>query len=237
MAALFSYLQRTEELINDIKQQMLNPAILKTFVNTARRQIAGQGECIRYLGSLTLTIDQRNYNFSAVSLGTSATNGISAALNVRAIRYAVGDGYQWIRPRSWPWFDFYKMNNPVPGSGAPEAWAQYAQGSTGSFYIDPIPDLSYVLTLDCTCYPIDLVVDATVEAIPVLWTDAIPYFAAYLAYLYVQRADAAKNMLSLYEMFMQRARASANPSINTYLYEQSEDPAQINKLGVQRAAQ
>lgn len=233
---LFQYMQETQQLLLDVRQELLTPAFLITFINRARRQIAGEAECIRYLGTISTTVAQRNYNFSSVSLGTSSTNGISAILHTRSMRYAVASGYQWIRPRGWPWFDLYRMNNPVPSSGPPTVWSQYAQGSTGSFYLDPIPDLAYDLTLDTVCYPIDLATDTTVEAIPLLWTDAVPYYTAYLAYLYVQNQNAANAIFSQYEMFVGRARKAANPSVLTYLYEQSEDAAQINKLGVQRAA-
>lgn len=232
---LYSYQQTVQQLLSDMKQELVNPAMLVTFINIARRQLAGESNCLRVLGTISTTVAQRNYNFSSVSLGTSSVTGVSSVLNVRAMRYAVASGYQWVRPRPWPWFDLFCMNNPVPASGAPARWAQYAQGSTGSFYLDPIPDLIYVLTLDCTCYPINLVDDTTVEAIPPLWTDAVAFFAAHLAYLNAQKMDSSKNMLDMYQMFLKRARSAANPAVNTYLYEQAADPTQINKIGVQKS--
>lgn len=219
---------------------------LDSWINTARGQLAGEGECIRSIGTISTVIGQRNYNFSALSFGSSATTGIQGAINVRRISYNVGTGTQWIPPREWEYFDLYHMNNPVPVNGPPTVWAQYAQGAatpatgsaaTGSFYIDPPPDIVYTLNCDCVCYPIVLASDATVEAIPYLWTDAVPFFAAYYAFLTAQtgaRMADAERMYGYYKEFLNRARMMSNPSVNRSQYEQAADPASINKLGVQQ---
>lgn len=225
---------------------------LNLWINTARGQLAGEAECVRYLASVTTVVGQRNYNFSAISTGTQAVSGISGVIHVRSIMYAVASGYKWVRPRPWEWYQLYKLNNPVPPSGAPTTWAQFGQGSagsgsitgigagsliSGSFYVDPIPDLAYTLLLDCCCYPQQLTADADVEAIPYLWTDAVPYFAAWYALLSAQsssRLADAERMYGYYQTFVGRARQAANPSVNRYLYEQSVDPTQSNKLGLQR---
>lgn len=219
---------------------------LDSWINTARGQLAGEGECIRSIGTISTVIGQRNYNFSALNFGSSVTTGIQGAINVRRISYNVGTGTQWIPPREWEYFDLYYMNNPVPVNGPPVVWAQYAQGAatpatgsaaTGSFYIDPPPDIVYTLNCDCVCYPIVLANDTTVEAIPYLWTDAVPFFAAYYAFLTAQtgaRMADAERMYGYYKEFLNRARMMSNPSVNRSQYEQAADPASINKLGVQQ---
>jgi hypothetical protein len=221
---------------------------LDVWINKARAQLAGEGECIRAIGTISTVVGQRAYNFSNISFGTSSVTGIQGALNVRRITYSVASGQQWIPPREWEYFDLYYMNNPVPVNGPPEVWAQYAQGAatpasgsaaTGSFYIDPPPDAVYTLNCDCTCYPIVLADNTTVEAIPYLWTDAVPFFAAYYAFLTSQtgaRAADAERMYGYYKEFLNRARQMSNPSVNRSQYEQAADPASINKLGVQQRA-
>jgi|ERR1700722_6289215 len=224
-------------------------ANLDLWINTARGQLAGEGECVRSIGTISTVIGQRAYNFSSISFGTPAVTGIQGAINVRRITYSVASGQQWIPPREWEYFDLYHVNNPVPQPGPPIVWAQYAQGSatpaagssaSGSFWIDPPPDAVYQLNCDCTCYPITLANDATIEAIPYLWTDAVPFFAAYWAFLSAQtgaRQADADRMYNYYKEFLNRARQAANPSVNRSQYEQAPDPATINKLGVQRSAQ
>ena len=167
--------------------------------------------------------------------------------------YAVASGYQWVRPRPWSWFWLFKMNNPVPQQGAPTVWSQFSQGASGqgsetgigagtmtsgSFYIDPPPDLVYSLLIDCSCYPAALAADTDVEAVPYLFTDAVPYFAAYLALMSSQtsiRMEYAQKMFDLYKMFVDRASQASAPNVNRFLYERQADPTTINKLGVQQS--
>jgi hypothetical protein len=147
----------------------------------------------------------------------------------------VGSGYQWMTPRNWEWFLLYYKGEVVPQTaGIPIIWAQSQQGASGVFSVHPVPDAPYVLNIDAIFYPIPLVDDTTTEAIPVAWTEAVPYFAAYMAYLTVQNGERAKAMLEMYSMFMERARRFANPSVNRYLYQQAVDPTMIAKLGLQQ---
>lgn len=215
------------------------------WINIARGQLAGEAECVWVSATISTVIGQRNYNFSALNTGVSATNGIQGAIHVRAIRYNVASGQQWITPRPTEWFDLYSLNNPVPVNGPPTSWAQYGQGSagtgtgsgsSGSFYIDPPPDAVYVLNCSCICYPIALVDDTTVEAIPYLWTDAVPFFAAYYALMSAQsgsRQGEAARMYEMYKEFVARARQSANPDVLRWQYRQSVDLTQPQKLGLQ----
>ena len=234
---LTAYLAATANLLQNPTAPiaLYDTADLTTWINTARNQLAAESECIRSLATINTVIGTRNYNFTALNTGVSATNGIQQPINVRSILYAVGSGQKWMRPRSWEWFQFYALNNPVPPSGAPQRWAQFSQGATGSFYIDPLPDTVYALTCDCPCLPIPLVDNTTVEAIPPLWTDAVSYFAAYLALLSAQsgaRSAEANRMYERYEEFMNRARRFSNPSVTRYIYEQERDPTTANKLGI-----
>jgi hypothetical protein len=227
---------------------LYSPANLDLWINKARGQIAGEGECVRAIGSVTTTIGQRVYPFSAISVGTAATTGIQGVINVRRIHYLVATGEKLVKNKSWEWFDNYRLNNPVPQQGFPLEWAQYGQGSSGgnptgggfgfivsgSFYIDPPPDLAYTLLCDCVCYPQTLTTDGDIEAIPYLWTDAVPYFAAYLALMSAQtgqRIQQAQQMKQLYSEFAQRARGYATPAVTRGHYEQVEDPTLANKLG------
>ncbi len=246
------------QYLTDLKNLLQNPSSptslydntsLTRYLNIARGQVATEGECVRVIGTIQTTIGLRSYNFSALNIGVVATTGVQGVMHVRRINYNVASGQKWFTGRSWEYFDLYHINNPVPDSGPPAAWAQYAQGSagtntgsgaSGSFYIDPLPDIAYTLNCDCVCYPQPLVTDGDVEAIPYPWTDAVPFFAAYYAYLSSQtgaRQADADRMYGRYQEFLSRARRSANPSVNKFAYEQSGDPTAQNKLGMQAAKQ
>lgn len=249
---LNSYIANTQNLLQNpgAPSTLYTTANVTTWVNIARGQLAGEAECVRAIGTIATAVGQRVYNFSSIDLGTPSATGVQGAINVRRMQYNVGSGQKWVKGKSWEWFDFQRFNNPVPQSGAPTEWAQYGQGSagsgsitgvgsgtllSGSLYIDPLPDTIYILNVDCVCYPQALAADTDIEAISYLWTDAVPYFAAYLALMSAQtnmRMEQAQRYFQLYQLFVQRARQAANPSQNRYAYEQSGDPTRANKLGM-----
>src|SRR6267154_143437 len=185
---LDQYVLRTQQLLQSpaAPTELYPQTDLVQWINQGRGQVAGEGKCIRNIGTLTTVIGQRNYNFSDINFGASVTTGIAGAINVRSIQVGIGGGLKLINARGWTWFNFYNMSNVTPQNGEPREWAQLAQGVSGSFYIDPPPADAYTLMCDCVCYPIDLGDDSSVEAIPYLWTDAVAYFAAYLAFLSAQ---------------------------------------------------
>ena len=247
---LTAYEQQTSQLLQNppAPTALYTTALLKGYINTARGQLAGEGQCIRAIGTIATVVGQRAYNFASINLGVAATTGIQGAIHVRRISIDIGLGQKWMTPRSWEWFDLYHLNNVVPQNDIPTDWSQYAQGAatpvgasaaSGSFYLDPPPNDIYTLNCDCVCYPIPLVDDTTVEAIPYLWTDAVPFFAAYYALLSSQtsvRTRDAGEMLQYYNEFVGRARNAANPSVLTTMYQQSQDPAAAGKLGQRQQA-
>lgn len=248
---LTAYLNQTRRLLQNppAPVSLYSDADLTDYINIARGQLAGDGECIRVRATIPTVVGQRPYNFSSLNTGVAATNGVRGAMYVRSMFYGVGDGQKWMTPRPWEWFELYALNNAIPANAVPTTWSQYGQGSagtstgsaaTGSFYLDPAPDAIYTLYCDSVCYPIALVDNTTVEAIPYLWTDAVPFFAAYFALLSAQtsaRQADAERLYGHYETFVQRARKSANPSVLRWQYQQATDPAQMAKLGLQAPRQ
>ena len=165
---LNSYVTQTRRLLQlpAAPSTLYTDVDLKSYINTARAQLAGEGECIRALGTQSTVAGTNVYPFSGFNLGVSATTGIGGAIHVRSLAYQIASGQRWITPRGWEWFNFYILNDPVSGQSAnwaaPHTWAQYGQGTVppagttigqgGSFYIN-VPDDAYVLVGDCVCYP------------------------------------------------------------------------------------
>jgi hypothetical protein len=239
---LTSYENQTEQLLqNPAAPATLYPtAVLDTYINTARVQVAGESGCIRYMATAAITTGNRGpYAFSGFNTGTSSANGIQGVLNARAMWYQSGSGQVWITPRSFDWFSIYDLNTTAPASGPPQEWAQYGQGVNGTVYVNQDPDQNYTLNVDAICYPIPLASDSTVEAIPPLWQTAVPYFAAYLALLAAQtgaRVQDAQKMLQLYELFTARARKFANPEVMPLQYDQAVPQVQAAQYGGQGKA-
>lgn len=244
---LTAYINSTRRLLqlpSSASTALYSDADLTSWINTARGQLAGEAECIRVHGSLNTVADQRSYNFSDINVGVPATNGVQGVMHVSSLNITIASGQKWLTPRPWPWFSLYNNNNVVPQTGVPTEWAQYGQGSagtgtgtgaTGTFFLDPTPDDVYALIPNTVCYPIALVDDTTVESIPYLWTDAVPFFAAYYALLSAQnnaRFADAERYFNHYTTFVERARKASNPSVNRWMYSGAGDPAQAAKMQV-----
>jgi hypothetical protein len=250
---LSNYLTQTRSLLQlpgTASTSLYTDADLTRWINIARGQVAGEGECIRVVGTIQTVIGQRPYRFQDVNVGVPATTGVQGVINIGSISYAVGNGELWMPPRPWPWFTLFELNNAVPPPGPPRTWAQFGQGAApsgasntqvngGSFYVSPIPDAIYQLNCNSVCYPIALVDDTTVEALPYFWTDAVPFFAAYFGLMSAQTnarmAEAAQMYKGHYNEFMDRARKQSNPDVNRWMYRQAGDPSQGPKMGLSKA--
>lgn len=243
---LAQYLTQTQRLLQlpAAPTSLYTTPDLTSYINTARGQLAGEAECVRTIGTISTVAGQNAYQFSAINIGVPATTGIYGILNIQTILYTVGSGMRRLNTRPWPWFELYYMNNPVTQQGVPTEWSRYGQGASptatgptqgGTFYVNPVPDDVYVLNCDCVCYPSALADDTTAESIPYPWTDCVPFFAAYYAYLSAQtgaRQADAERMYNHYETFLARARKQTNSSLQRWQQPQAEDPAQASKFGI-----
>jgi hypothetical protein len=206
--AINAYLQQVQRLLNNPTASLYNTADLIVYINIARGQIAGEGECIRQYATLAVATGTNIYNFTAFTTTTGI--GIQGVLNIRMAQVS-GQG-QLMESRPWEWLNTYYLTN-TNTNVVPSVWAQYAQGSLGTFFVAPTPSSNSTIKADTICYPINLNADSDPEGIPWPWTDAIPFFAAFLAYLNAQRDADAQNMYARYEMFMRRARQMATPTV------------------------
>jgi hypothetical protein len=171
--------------------------------------------------------------FALLTMAIAVPTGVSAVFNVRGATLNIASGQIWLAPRPFPYFQLYYLNNPVPQPGVPAVYSQFGQGENGTLYFSPLPDFNYVANVDAVCVPQALVDDTTVEAIPAPYTDAVPYYAAYLAFLSAQRAADADRMFQEYSKFASRARQMSNGSVNPGQYPQQPDPTRANLLGAQ----
>lgn len=210
---LDQYITQVQTLLHDPYAQFYPTATLTGFINEARQQLALEGECVRGLGTVSTVANQGLYQNAAVLVPTVPA-GISGLIVPRTIFWNLLP----LENRSWDWFQFYWLGLATPPSNSPAAWCPFVMGGTttarqaaGSFYIGPLPNTVYNLTVDGIWFPEDLTSDNTPEAIPYPWSDAVQFYATFLAFLDSQRAEDARNMLETYELFMQRARGIVTP--------------------------
>lgn len=93
----------------------------------------------------------------------------------------------------------------------PAICAQFGRGTEGSFYLYPISSQPYQIEFDCTCLPIDLIDDQSVEAIPQPWCDLVPFLGAHYAFLEMQNLNAANYYDTLFNRKMADFSAWAQP--------------------------
>jgi hypothetical protein len=216
--ALNAYITRTQQLLHDPTGVYYAQPDLISYINTARGQVAMEAMCVRVLppsanpGENLTVLQQEVYPFSTVNTLIQASfPGVQGIIGVLTVAVAQGTTLKPVC-QQWVWSDFQAQlrSYNIGLLNYPSIWAQYGQGAGGSIYLWPIPSGTYPMDWDCYCLPVDLVDDTTAEAIPYPWTDAIPYFAAYLAYQNAQRPADADRMMAQYDMFMKRGTGGSN---------------------------
>ncbi len=195
--ALAAYQAITLRLLNDPTNAVYPIGDVTAAINTGRGQIAGATHCIRT--TLSRSTVPGTGDYALLSFPTLASaSGVLVALAPQ-----MGDcaGF-FLAQREWEWFFKYDYARQTRRTGRPQEWAIQQPAPRGFVSLDPVPDQVYSLAFDMACLPVDLADDTTIEAIPYPWTDAIPYFAAYLLYQDKQRTADAQAMLQRWGEFM-----------------------------------
>ena len=183
---------------------LIATATLDSYINIARNQVAADGECVRYPAVLGTTASTQSYYFSQIPV--SGLAGVQSVIAVRSAQIGISPVYII----SWERFSRYYLNSGQ--AGTPLVCAQQGQGTAGTLFFSPIPTGPFAVVLDTVCLPITLTTDSTPEAIPLLWTDAVPFYAAWLAMQSLQRQADAQMMLERYTALMRRGRQLATSS-------------------------
>lgn len=306
MPNLNEYLQLTQLLMRDARQDLLIPADLITFINRARREIAMKTQCLRVLTPITGAV----ITASVVAAGTGYSNSPTITLTapdfpsgqgpfpsgdqataaaivqggtIAAVDITYG-GAGYFQPtasvtdvtgtgasvtvsvsalnqlnQGQEVYNFADVDlSPFPGVESifaiksvsilfsnfryslscysfstyqalirqwaqqwqyvPAVCAQYGQGVAGSFYMYPIPSQAYQMEWDCFCLPSDLTTNDSDEALPMPWTEAVPYYSAYLSFLSLMNFNAAKFYLEQFDMFCNRYSTYARPGRAVSMY-------------------
>jgi hypothetical protein len=214
--SLFTYVTITQRLLQDTKQQRFNWFDLIDWINIGRVQCALEGEAVHAVASLTTTTSQVGYSFSSIGSLSTGTQGIITVRNI----WNTSSGFQKIiASREWEYFMNTVYGQPPAAAGPPTMWAQVQQGNAGTIYLNPEPDQAYSLSLDTIQIPSALSLNSDDDALPLPFIDAVPYYAAYMAYLTVNDFERAEKMFMAYKVFVARARSMSVPTILPRQYE------------------
>lgn len=137
-----------------------------------------------------MTDGQEVYPFSSIDL--SATPGVRSIISVKSVSVLYAN---WRYTLACPSFSSYQAalrSFPFSYKYVPFYMAQYGRGAAGAFFMYPQPSGPWQMEWDCFCLPADLTDDQSVEILDDPFTDAVPFLAAYYAYLEMQNMNAAR---------------------------------------------
>jgi hypothetical protein len=233
---LDQYILQTQQLLQNpgAPTPLYSTADLTSYINRARGQVAGEQQCCLVPASLALLPTTFAYPFTAINHGT-VTGSVAGTFNVKSITVDVGGSRQFVSNVPYEWFNQYYLSSATAAFGAPQFWAQFGQGSFGTIYFFPTPAVAMVANVDESVYPFPLVTDSDAEIIPYQWTDAVPYFAAFLALMSAQtgnRQQQAQGMYALYKEFAARARVASTPASMPFQFDYSSLPNAPSPAGI-----
>jgi hypothetical protein len=214
------YLADTQNLLNDAGAQFFAIPTLTNYVNRSRRRIAAASGCVRVMVRAKTLPNQESYNFTEWTALAQATPGVREILAVRSLAIAIGPGEGAWKP-AWNrlvWSDFQARfriwNRAWIGTiSYPGFYAQYGFGVTGSIFLAPIPSQIQPMELDTSCLPFPLQNDDDPEAIPQPWSDAVPFYAAWLCLLQQQRPQDAAAMLQVFQLELPFCASVVSPQM------------------------
>lgn len=160
--------------------------------------------------------NQEIYNFA--DLGVNPKPGYGQLIAIRNISIIYNNLRYTCLYYPFSIYQAMVRNYPRQYYYVPTIWSQLGQGSAGSVYMYPIASQPYQMEWDGTFLPADLLTNQDAEAIPQPWADAVPYFAAHLAFAELQNLNASMAYLKLYDQMTARYSAYARPGRATNVY-------------------
>jgi hypothetical protein len=159
---------------------------------------------------------QEVYPFSSVDL--TAFPGVQSVYWVRRASIIFSNWRYSTRVYSFTTYNAQIRTFPFQYQYAPFFCAQFGRGTGGSFFLYPQPSQPYQMEWDCQCLPADLVDDASPEAIPAPFTDAIPWLMAYYGMAELQNMNAAMFYKAQFDEWISRYQKYSLPgnAIDSY---------------------
>lgn len=160
--------------------------------------------------------NQEEYSLADIPVGTfPGVKSVFATLG----HYIIFSNLRYrINQYSLTEFKSFVENYPFQYYFCPVACAQKSQGTFGTFLFYPIPSQQYPWEPDCLCLPSDLVDDASPEAVPEPWIDAVPYLAASYAYEEAQAFNNARFWEEQFAKFVTRYGVYTRPRMIPSMY-------------------
>lgn len=192
MPVLSTYVTETQRLLHDASARFWSVSEIQDYVNEARRQVAVDTHCLRYLDTTAeLLEDTETY-----AMSTFSTKGERAIdlLNLTLIW-----GSQRI-PMLWaPWGQFNALYRVwVTNTTRPTVWSLQGSLPMATLFVQPVPDQDYDCEADIAYIPIPLVDDSTEDELVYPFSKPVAFYAAYRAKFKEQSYGEANDFLQQY---------------------------------------
>jgi hypothetical protein len=172
--ALTNYITQVRRLLHDPNGALWSDSELTDYINDGRNRVCQDTKCLRQVTSVTLTAGVEQY--------TITTLADSAGLAPRIVD-VMGIDLYWGSTRyslSYAAWTVFNANLRYWQNMQQRPIAFTRMGGLQVFF-GPVPDQAYLTDWTVAINPNPLVTDATVEEIPVPFTESIRYWAAYQA--------------------------------------------------------
>lgn len=146
------------------------------------------------IADLETTAGVEQYAFPSVPLSANSTVYNQPSIDVLGVNILQGSVRYTMRYLPWTRFNAM-LRSMVNFQQLPRYFSVTGQGT---FWLAPIPDQTYVMECDVVYQPPTLVSGTDDDGQNYPFTEAVPYYAAYLAFLARRRRDAAEDMIGLY---------------------------------------
>lgn len=176
---LSSYLTDTALLLNDPSNQFYSVDFLTTFINRARRWISVRSLQPRVLVTTLSTVaNQETYALTLANNAVAQVSGVASPYGIIAISVEQGNYFIMLGRKDYPSFqaDERILNGTL--QNYPDRFSTYNRGQLQVAYLFPVPAAVYPMWWDIACTPINLSLDTDPEALPLPWTEIVPFAAA-----------------------------------------------------------
>ena len=194
---LSGYLTETRRLLHDVNANFWTDAELTDYINDGRNHLIQDTGCNRVLQTYTTVYNVETIDFAALPEGTDTIDVLTINLywgNSRVPMYYMAWSNFNAQLRFWQNY-----------TGRPVGFSMYGPKK---IFIGPKPDQAYLIELDTVVLKPPLTNVDPVETLPTPFTEAVPFYAAYIAKYQEQSYGEA-------EIFKQEYQKHVMQALNT----------------------
>jgi len=191
---LSGYITETRRLLHDVNANFWTNAELTDYINDGRNHLIQDTGCNRVLQTYTTVYNVETIDFSALPEGDDT-------IDVLTINLYWGNSRVPLCYMAWSNFNA-QLRFWQNYTGRPVGFSMYGPKK---IYIGPKPDEAYLMELDTVVLKPPLTDADPVETLPTPFTEAVPFYAAYLAKYQEQSYGEAEILKQEYQKHVMQA--------------------------------